>query len=497
MGHEQIDYNSGNERVVNVYKKYFLSSKTHEIPMKTTTTKYLFTTFLLLFALRDVAHAQTLTRGAAWLWSDQASPTGTITPNTAYSYNSAGGAITMFKLRTGVYEVNFAGLNLPANTSLGLHISAYGGNHHCINHGAAPGTNTYRWQIRCFAPDGTAKDGLFTAIIFKDDRQDGNNVTMQYVPSAATSVTITSGYNSRGGAIKVDKFSVGLYRVEALGIKEFSGTLMVTAFNQTEARYCSADSWAAAAGNVGIHLFVRCFDKDGKEADSPVQISYRNDLQVGVATKGAAFHNATFHADGTTPVPTVSPFYSSKNTASSTATTITRSSVGNYRVELAGIAPANQTTAIVKSLGDKNTYCNINSFFDSGKGGTGVQVWCFNNLGLPTDARFALQYFTNVANGTLTSATTEAPTGFELSEAYPNPFNPSTSFTLSLAKSQNIAIKVFNILGQEMATLHNGVLSANTKHAFSFEAKGLTSGTYFVQAIGEDFSQTRMAMLLK
>lgn len=458
-------------------------------------SKNFFASFMLFFMTSQVASAQTLTRGLAWLWSDQASPTTTITPHTGYSYNSAGGAVTLKKLQTGIYEANFAGLNLPSNESLGLHISAYGGNHHCVNFGAGPGTNTYRWQIRCFALDGTVKDGLFTAVLFKDDNKNGRNVNLQYVPSN-TPVTITNGYNSTGGAISVDKFGVGLYRVEARGITQFVGTLMATAFNQTEARYCNADSWAPAAGNVGMHLFVRCFDKDGKEADSAVQISYRNDLHAGIAVNGTKFHNAYIFANGTTATPTIDAGYS-KNTASTTPMTITRSSVGNFVVNIPGIAPSNKTTVIVRSYGDKNTYCNIATFFSDNSGGTGVRVWCYNSAGVATDAAFVLQYFTNTPNGTLTSTTTEAPTGFELSEAYPNPFNPNTSFTLSLDKSQNVTVKVFNTLGQEVATLHEGVLLANTKHAFSFEAKGLNSGTYLIQVKGKNFTQTRTATLVK
>lgn len=457
--------------------------------------KHITATLLMLVMMSQFTSAQTLTHGLAWLWSDQASPTATITPNPAYSYNSTGGAVTMAKLQTGIYEVNFAGLNLPANASIGLHISAYAGNHHCINFAAGPGTNTYRWQIRCFAPDGTAKDGLFTAVIFKDDRQGWDNVNLQYTPSN-TPLTITNGYNSRGGAISVVKFGIGLYRIEALGITKFDGTLMATAFNQTEVRYCNADSWAPPAGNVGVHLFVRCFDKEGKEADTPVQVSYRRDLNAGIAINGTKFHNAYVFANGKTAIPAVDAGYS-KNTASTAPTTITRSSVGNFLVNIPGIAPSNKTTVIVRSYGDKNTYCNVATFFADNSGGTGVRVWCFNSAGVATDANFVLQYFTNTPNGTLIATTAEAPTRFELSEAYPNPFNPSTSFTLSLNKPQNVAIKVFNTLGQEVASVHEGILGANTKHAFSFEAKGLTSGTYFIQVKGEHFAQIRTATLVK
>jgi hypothetical protein len=451
--------------------------------------------FMLLCVTTHGANAQTLTRGVAWLWSTEASPTATITPNTLYSYNSAGGAITLAKFATGIYNINFAGLSLKT-TAKGLHISAYGGNHHCVNFANGTSATGYTWQIRCFAPDGTAKDGLFTAIVFEDDRQGWDNVNLGYAPPATNiSTTPTDAYNSRGLGITVDKYETGLYRVVGKGIQKYDGTLMATAFTQDVPRYCVADSWAPS-GTGDLHAFVRCFDNTGKMADAVVMISYRRDLNVGTTINGAKFHNAYVFANGTTTTPTVDSGFS-KNTASTTATTITRNSVGFYNVNLAGLASADKTTALVNGLGDQNTYCNVAAFAANGSGGTTVQVRCYNPAGAPADARFVLQYFTNTPNGTLTATATEAPTNFELSEAYPNPFNPSTSFTLSLVKSQNVAIKVFNMMGQQVATLHEGILAANTKHAFSFEAKGLTSGTYFIRATGEDFSETRMATLLK
>jgi hypothetical protein len=72
------------------------------------------------------------------------------------------------------------------------------------------------------------------------------------------------------------------------------------------------------------------------------------------------------------------------------------------------------------------------------------------------------------------------PLKTDLLPNYPNPFNPSTVITFDLSKTENTELKVYNIIGQEVATLINGRLNAGT-YNIPFEAKGLGSGVYLYQ----------------
>lgn len=67
---------------------------------------------------------------------------------------------------------------------------------------------------------------------------------------------------------------------------------------------------------------------------------------------------------------------------------------------------------------------------------------------------------------------------FELYQNYPNPFNPSTAMEFSLPKPGKVTLTVYDILGREVQVLENNFLSAG-KHKVHFNAKGLSSGTYF------------------
>ncbi|MDA3859765.1 MAG: T9SS type A sorting domain-containing protein [Melioribacteraceae bacterium] len=90
----------------------------------------------------------------------------------------------------------------------------------------------------------------------------------------------------------------------------------------------------------------------------------------------------------------------------------------------------------------------------------------------------------------------DIPTAYELSQNYPNPFNPSTVINFSIPESGLVTMKIFNILGQEVAELVNDVKSAGS-YEVSFDASSLTSGMYIYKIQSGNFSSTRKMMLLK
>ena len=88
------------------------------------------------------------------------------------------------------------------------------------------------------------------------------------------------------------------------------------------------------------------------------------------------------------------------------------------------------------------------------------------------------------------------PDKFELEQNYPNPFNPSTQISFSIAEAQFASLKVFNAIGQEVATLVNGEVKPGVYNV-SFNAAGLPSGTYFYRLVTNSFVGTKKMMLVK
>lgn len=91
---------------------------------------------------------------------------------------------------------------------------------------------------------------------------------------------------------------------------------------------------------------------------------------------------------------------------------------------------------------------------------------------------------------------TSKPADFKLSQNYPNPFNPTTAINYSLNKKSHVELKVYNVLGSEVATLVNETKNAGS-YKISFDATNLSSGVYFYQLKAGDQTITRKMMLMK
>lgn len=88
------------------------------------------------------------------------------------------------------------------------------------------------------------------------------------------------------------------------------------------------------------------------------------------------------------------------------------------------------------------------------------------------------------------------PASFQLDQNYPNPFNPSTTISFSIPKAGYVNLKVYNILGQEVATLLDGFKAPQT-YNLKFDGAGLASGVYIYILKYEDKSISQKMLLLK
>jgi len=88
------------------------------------------------------------------------------------------------------------------------------------------------------------------------------------------------------------------------------------------------------------------------------------------------------------------------------------------------------------------------------------------------------------------------PRAPKLEQNYPNPFNPSTTIRFSLAQRSHVTLKVFDVLGREIATLVEGELNAR-EHSVNFNAEWIPSGVYFAQMKAGDVVQRIKMMVVK
>ena len=83
-----------------------------------------------------------------------------------------------------------------------------------------------------------------------------------------------------------------------------------------------------------------------------------------------------------------------------------------------------------------------------------------------------------------------------LLQAYPNPFNAQTTISYTLAQAGPVTLSIYNLLGQKVATLVNGIEQAG-EHKVVWEAVGVMSGAYFYRIKAGEFAGTKKMVLLK
>ena len=88
------------------------------------------------------------------------------------------------------------------------------------------------------------------------------------------------------------------------------------------------------------------------------------------------------------------------------------------------------------------------------------------------------------------------PTVFKLEQNYPNPFNPSTKIKFAVPEKSNVLIKVYDILGSEIATLVNEEMDAGW-YRKTFDANNYSSGVYLFRMEAGKFISTKKMILLR
>jgi glucuronoarabinoxylan endo-1,4-beta-xylanase len=91
---------------------------------------------------------------------------------------------------------------------------------------------------------------------------------------------------------------------------------------------------------------------------------------------------------------------------------------------------------------------------------------------------------------------TEKPTTFLLEQNFPNPFNPSTTIRFQMPNDGHVSLKVFDLLGREVATLVNETRTAGVYDEV-FNASSLASGIYVYRLQAGDYTASKKLILLR
>jgi hypothetical protein len=189
--------------------------------------------------------------------------------------------------------------------------------------------------------------------------------------------------------------------------------------------------------------------------------------------------------------------------------TVQMSEANDVRLEWNTVSEVNNYGFYVERRGDEEgSFSELANAFVAGNGTTltpqsysyvdnttGPGVWYYRLRQVDLDG--TVNYTDPVRASKLTGVAENAPREFALMQNYPNPFNPSTEVKFSVATTGHATLDVYNMLGQKVATLFNGVAEAGKYYGVKFDATQLASGTYMYRLQSADKSELKKMMLVR
>jgi len=166
---------------------------------------------------------------------------------------------------------------------------------------------------------------------------------------------------------------------------------------------------------------------------------------------------------------------------------------GNYTLDLTladGTTLVQSYWADLRTLGGGSAVVFASGFLNPSANQNGEAFGLFFALGDGTVGQFpeGVASVENIPGVT--------PSNYLLAQNFPNPFNPSTTINFTIPNSDFVTLKVYNILGSEVATLVNENLSAGS-YKFNFDAQNLASGVYLYELNAGNFREIKKMNLLK
>jgi len=249
-----------------------------------------------------------------------------------------------------------------------------------------------------------------------------------------------------------------------------------------------AVAWGTITSYVAGMTDAATWSGDGMISLTPSGTTYvRNDYNTSNTqySHTLAANIAFIPNSSDAPLPVELTSFTAKSTGNTvTLNWETKTEVDNNGFEVERNANGNwQKIGFVEGHGTANSP-KYYSFIDNGAIGNKIQYRLRQN---DNDGTFEYSPVVEVELN---------PTTFALYQNYPNPFNPSTMIRFSMPVSGNVALNVFNTLGEKVATLLNGQMEAGY-HEVSFDAKNLPSGLYFYEIKTGDFSSIKKMILMK
>jgi photosystem II stability/assembly factor-like uncharacterized protein len=353
--------------------------------------------------------------------------------------------------------------------------------------------------------DGNPNPGVINGAIYAIDALDANTAWCTTSPSATFIYRTTNGgtnwtqvFTQTGGFIN------GIAFIDAN-----------TGFAEGDPVGARWSLWKSTNGGANWDSTGMYLPQAGSEAGWNNSVfAMGNNLWFGTGNT-RVYHSTNFGANWTFGATTglVNSYnihFNSPMLGLAGGTTILKTTDGGATYSSLGTPPGTGNINGIEGFANDFWYCRGTGIFRSTNGGanwtqvhtpTGTQndldfpspSGCLTGWSVGTGGNIAKMSGTPVG---ISGNNNQIPNVYRLEQNYPNPFNPVTTISFSLPKSGFVELKVYDILGREVAVLVNEFKQTGN-HSMDFDASGLASGIYLYTIKSGDFTDTKKMALIK
>lgn len=245
-------------------------------------------------------------------------------------------------------------------------------------------------------------------------------------------------------------------------------------------------------GTGNAYVYGTPVPAQGQWVKSPAAVYYRLPMQMG--TTWTTTFNETLSGSAQVFPPPAPPFAVGPTVTAHTVT-YTVDAYGPLTVPAAAPVEALRLRREDRYLSGSNPVLRV-SYMILAKNGASVQFTVPDTLAPASGTVGVTGVQWTTATLTSVRAVSDRPKEFGLAQNYPNPFNPSTVIRFTLPDRQQVSLKVFNLLGEEMATLVDQMVGPG-EHAVTFDAARLATGVYLYRLQAGTATQTRRMVLVR
>ena len=368
-------------------------------------------------------------------------------------------------------------------------------------------SGVFQWSARYNGP-GNDQD-VAKKIIYNSGSLYVTGISRNTMGSSISVDYATIKYNTSGDSAWVRRYNGpnDNYDEPTSMTGDGAGNVYITGFSRNTSFASSADYLTIKYTSAGDSAWVRRYEGavNGQDEANDIAVDDSGNVYVTGTSVGTFSDYATIKYNSAGTQQWVARYHGPFNTSNDYAHSIALSANGFIYVtggsQISSLSTTDIATIKYNASGEQQWLKSYNGPDSQGDIGYHIAVYdtdyiyvSGNSTGLASSTDYLTVKYEKLTG--ISSISSNVPDRFHLYQNYPNPFNPSTKIKFDIPQSGNVKLRIFDLIGREIAMLVNGDLTAGS-YEYEWNASSYSTGIYFYDIQTETHRETKKLVLSK